>query len=167
VAQAAARGRARLERGESVGETLRVFREEERLGAMGSITALRAIVPVGLGIAKALVAKAWGSDDFSHLGLADLAQLASLPSGTLEFHLRWAVIERRPWLLVVPDEHGGIRFFSAREADPSRAGTRSGRFVEWRNEIRALVGDERWRDEVEIVRDEPDAILVRFLKVRD
>jgi hypothetical protein len=174
VEQVAALARAALEAGENVGEVLRSFREEAGLGAIESILALRAIEPIGLDAAKQLVAGACDGRSFAHLGLADLASLATIaslpggPSGILRWGLRDAVIDHRPWCLFVPGEPGSVTFYTATSPEPALGGTVHGEGVSLaaiREEASALASDPRWSEEIEIVRDEPEALLVRFRRV--
>lgn len=173
VEAAAARALTRLQRGESVGEMLRVFREDDGLGAIESILALRAIRPVGLASGKELVVAACNGRDFSHLGLVDLERLAlleTLPGGPLGSHLRSAIISRHPWLLFERDVPGRVRYFTAPEPEPSRAGSISGDGVSFealRARIIAARSDPRWAQEAEIVHDEPERLLIRFVNVAE
>lgn len=174
VEQAATLARRALEGGENVGEILRAFREDAGLGLIQSIQALRAIAPVGLDTAKTLVAGACDGQSFAHLRLADLTHLAaltSLPGGTLgilRVHLWSAVIDHRPWRLFVPRAPHSLTFYAAASPDPAHEGMICGDGVSLeavREEVLALASDPRWSAEIEIVRDEPEALLVRFPSV--
>lgn len=168
VEQAASRARSRLEAGENVGEVLRAFREDDELGPLESIMALCAVQMMDLGAAKLLVYQACDGKSFAHLGLADLAKLGDLiafPGDLLETHIRDAVMAHRPWLLFVPDGTHTISFYTATHPDPALLGTICGEGVSFAalgEEARALASHPRWSKEIAIVRDEPEALLVRF-----
>lgn len=166
--KAAARARQRLDAGANVDDVLRTFREEDDLGPLGSILALRGIAPIGLDAAKVLVSEACDGKSFTHLGLADLQKLAdcgSLPGSWLRLHLRHALLEHRPWLLLVPGGTECVTFYQSSQPDPALAGSTSGPGVSFTalvEEIRALATHPRWAGLVELLRDEPSALLVHF-----
>jgi hypothetical protein len=173
ITNAAARGRARLEAGERLHELLRVFREDDALGPLESILALKAIEPVDLGTAKILVETACSGHGYAHLGLEDLARLVAigrLSRCWLGGHLRDALIDQEPWRLFVPGASpSSISFYTSRDRDPKRCGSISGHgvsFAKYGDEARAAVMNSAWASEVEIVRDSDAELLVRFRKVR-
>lgn len=175
VAAAAARGRAALHAGATVDEVLRVFRQEDQLGMIGVILALRAIEPIGLAAARQIVEPAWMGTRFPHLGLEQLRHLAHLPHRAnihrwLPSHLQSAIIDGHAWTLFVPGGPRSVRFYNSATADPARAASMSGDGVsfEWvRDEAIAAVAEPGWCDEVRVARDEPGLLLVHFPRVRE
>ena len=101
IAAIAERGAANLRAGGTVHDVLRSFREQDGLGAIEAIIALRAIEQVSLSAAKLLVTKAWSGADDSYLDLAALQYLARARNNRaadswLHGHLESAIIDGRP-----------------------------------------------------------------------
>ena len=175
IEAAVSQARARLEAGESVGEIVRALRDDYRLGHIRVLQVLMAIEPIGLSTARTLVEAPSLEPCLADLRLADLKLLAAVVrlrgSSWLETHLVDALIERRPWLLIVPGEAANaVRYCRAASPDPGVSGTSCGdafSFSLLRDEIRARAVEPDWRPYVEIVRDEPDTLLIRFLAVKE
>jgi hypothetical protein len=181
IAAAAARGAASLSAGKRLDEVLRAFREDDQFGAIASMLALmRTVDGIGLATAKELVDSACGGVRFPHLGLDELRHLAyvvRLPDASLwwwiESHLRGAIISGRPWKLFqrdVPEVPRSVHYFDAATPDPKRAGSMYGDGLSFDgicNDLRAAARAPGWSDELTIARDEPDLILVHFLRVVD
>ncbi len=170
IAAAAARGAAQLQAGTCLDEVLLMFRADHELGPLESMLALRAIEPIDLAAAKELVESACAGTRFEHLGAAELRHLAQIPPrrSWLPSHLRSAIIDGRPWKMFVRAAWETVRFFDAATTDPSRAGSMHGvgiSFGRVRDDVRAAASDPAWTDELRIVRDEPDLLLVHFLRV--
>ncbi len=175
IAAAAARGIASLRASKSLDEVLRIFREDDQLGAIASMMALRTIEAISLGAAKQLVAEACAGQRFPHLGLDELRHLARIPRRPsiglwLPTHLEHAIITGRAWKLFVRDAPGCVRYFDAATPDPSRAGSMHGSGISFdsvRDAARAALLEPGWCEELRIVRDEPDLLLVHFPRVRE
>ncbi len=175
VVAAATSGGESLRAGRDVGEVLRRFREDDKLGAIASILALRAIEKISLSAAKHLVLAECAGENFAHLGLAELQHLARIPHSPrinrwLPTHLQSAIIDGRPWRLCVPDAPGTVRYFEAPTPEPSRAGSMHGQDIsfEWvRSEAMAALTERGWSDELRVVRDEPGLLLVHFARVSE
>jgi hypothetical protein len=175
IAAAAARGMANLRIGKPLDDVLQAFREDDRLGAIASMMALRAIEDISLKAAKELVSAACAGERFPHLGLEELRHLARIPGppsdrSWLPTHLEGAIISGRAWKLFVRAEPGSVRYFDATTPDPSRAGSMHGSAISFdaiRDEVRGAVSQPGWSEELRIVRDEPDQLLVHFLRVRE
>ena len=134
--------------------------------------ALRTIELVDLNTAKDLVEQACGGKSFAHLGLRDLVHLAGMPTTPwwLRSNLRAAIIDREKWRLYVPGGPDSVRYFHGAIVDPSRevviSHTSSGYFEKMREEVREVLRESaEWREEVQLVRDEPEALLLHFLRV--
>ncbi|HUJ57534.1 MAG TPA: hypothetical protein VLX92_03560 [Kofleriaceae bacterium] len=175
ISLAAARGAASLSAGSTLDEVLRAFREDEHLGAIESMIALRTIEEINLGAAKQLVSAACSGERFPHLGLDELRHIARIPrlptiSSWLPTHLQGAIIDGRPWKLFLRGVPGSVRYFDAKAPDPARSGSMYGAGVSFdrvRDDARAAVLEPGWSDELRIVRDEPDLLLVHFQRVRE
>jgi hypothetical protein len=175
IAAAAARGATNLSAGKSLDEVLRAFREDDQLGAIQSMIALRTIEGINLGAAKELVSAACAGERFPHLGLDELrhlARIARMPgvSSWIPTHLQGAIIAGRPWKLFLRDVPGSVRYFDAATNDPTRSGSMHGASLSFdgvRDDVRAAVLVPGWSDELRIVRDEPDLLLVHFPCVGD
>jgi hypothetical protein len=147
VEAAVARARPRLAAGAHVGEILRVFREDDHLGAIESMLALRELEWIDLGAAKVIVSDACAGRDFSHLGRAELEQLGAMPRGSLRTWLEWAILDGDPITKLTP-----------------RSSTQP--FAELVAEIHTDLADPRWAAEVELVEETPTSLLLRFRRVR-
>lgn len=175
VAAAAARGAASLRAGKTLDEVLRAFREDDQLGAIASMLALRTIENISLAAAKELVSDACAGERFPHLGLEQLRHLARIPhrpniGSWLPTHLQNAIIRGRAWKLFVRDAPGSVRYFDAPTPDPARAGSMHGADVSFdrvREDVKTALLDPQWYEELRLVRDEPDLILIHFARVHE
>lgn len=171
----AARAAASLRAGTNVDEVLRAFREDDHLGAIESVIALRTIEEISLAAAKHLVLAACSGEHFPHLGwdeLRHLARIARLPAVSSWFpaHLQGAIIHARPWKLFVRDAPGSVRVFDAATPDPARSGWMYGDDLSLdmvRDNAKATVLAPGWSDELRIAGDEPDLLLVHFPRVSE
>ena len=169
VGAAASRARARLEAGASVDDILQILDGE--LGRMRALLALQVVAGIGLTNARRLFEMS-SLRSFAHLHLVDLERLSAIAGmvgdSWLKVHLERAVMDHRPWLLVVPgEEDGQIRFYLAKEAttDPQETGTsweRDLALSTLRDRVRACAAESEWQEYVEVVRDEPEALLIHF-----
>jgi hypothetical protein len=175
ISAIAARAAASLRAGTNLDEVLRAFREDDHLGAIESVIALRTIEAISLGAAKHLVSDACTGEQFPHLGWDELRHLARIPrlpavGSRFSTDLEGAIINGRPWKLFVRDAPGSVRFFDAATPDPARSGWMYGDDLSFdmvRDDAKATVLAPGWSDELRIARDEPDLLLVHFHRVSE
>jgi hypothetical protein len=147
-------------------DVLRTFRTHDKLGAVEAMLALREIVPIPLWCSKILVTSC---RSYAHLTLADLEMLGNAPPDGVNHFIHFlrndAIIDRKPYLLLVRD-HPRPRMWTSAiplETPPTRSdGSTYGPFV-------SVCGDARraaavWPAELRILRDDPDQLLLHFLR---
>lgn len=176
MAEIAGRARAAMAHGATLDDVLRTFREVEGLRAIEATVALREIAPIDLCCAKLLVDNFCDGKRYD-LTLADLDLLADAPRvGGVDFFTRRhrddAIVERRPYVLYArhPTSLTSVRIAaSATPLDhmPHEAGSITGASVTFER----VTGDVRqaaaaWPTEIRLLRDEPDTLLIQFLRAR-
>ncbi len=163
--------------GATLDDVLRTFRTDDQFGFIDSIRALLAIARIGLSCAKTIVSD---GRSYAHLTLADLDLIADTPDAPFDgagydiLGSRWrAIVERKPYLLYVRDRDSAIRvnFYTSAtplEAPPQRdAGSIYGsgaRLELVRDAVRSTAA--AWPTEFRILRDDPDQVLLHFLRAR-
>jgi hypothetical protein len=180
IAAAAARGRAAMSAGATLDEVLHRFRTDDELGSIESMIALREMSPMGLSCAKLIVSNACDGQSYAQLTLADLDLLGDTPRvGGVDYFTRCdrdhAIIERKPFLLYVRDRHmtRSVNTYASAiplEAPPAHAESGTGGSISGDTvTFERVCGDVRkaaaaWPTELRIVRDEPDQLLLHFLR---
>jgi hypothetical protein len=181
LAAAAARGRAAMSGGATLDEVLRAFRFKDELGSNESIWALREISAMALSCAKLIVSNSCEGRSYAQLTLADLDLLGDTPrvGGGVDYFTRCsrddAIIERKPYLLYVRSRHTAWSVDTYTSAIPLEAqtahvatgtgGSISGDDVTFErvcNDVRKAAA--AWPTELRILRDEPDQLLLHFLR---
>jgi hypothetical protein len=120
-----ARARAAMAAGARLDDVLRTFRTHDNLGAIGSILALREIMPIPLWCSKILVTS---GRSYAHLTLADLEMLRNAPPDGVNHFIHFvcndAIIERKPYLLLARDHPRPPMWTSAipLETSPTNSG---------------------------------------------
>ena len=167
--------------GTTLDEVLWGFRVREKFDSEDSEAALcqiaaRAMDPL---CAKAIIKGSSEGRSYARLTLADLELLGDIPDvGGVDYftqmHRHEAIIERKPYLLYAPSPNpawsGSVALY--RTDIPLEAPSEqpmnmlSGKLVTFEgvcdNVRRSAVA---WPSELHILRDEPDLLLVRFLRV--
>lgn len=174
IAELAWRIRADLQAGATLDDVLGVLRTE-RHGPLKVMAALRRMCGLRFGTAKTLVADFCEGRSYAHLTLADLDLLGDAPRPGRGEHFPgdardYAIIERRPWLLYARQAPGSVAAASARApiatlpADGRHGGIygASVSFEGVATSTRAAAA--AWPHELVIERDEPDQMLVRFVR---
>lgn len=179
VAAAAARARAAMAAGATVDDVVRGFRDDDQLDAIAAILALREIAaaPMGLSCAKLIVSEICEGRSYAQLTLADLDLLgdASRVSGVDYFTCRnrdRAIIERKPYLLYVRNRQTNRSVYFYASATPlerqpahppiERADQTPGTFEGVCDDVRGSAA--AWPTELLIMRDEPDHLLLHFIR---
>lgn len=176
----AARARAAMTAGATLDDVLRTFRTDEQLGAIESMRALRTLAPMDLSCVKLLVSNWCEGRSYAHLTLSDLELLSDAPNTRgvdyfMRRHRDDAIIERKPYLLYVRNRQttGSVSVYTSAtlldtqptEPPPGMIGSISGSSVTFErvcdNARRAAAA---WPNELRIVRDEPDQLLLQFLR---
>jgi hypothetical protein len=176
VAAATARARAAMAVGATLDDVLRTFRTHDQLSTIESIKALFDIAPIGLGCAKVIVCESDGGRNFAHLTLADLDLLADASSvkgvdSFIRSHRQAAIIERKPYLLYVRNHRiiSSVYVHASTiplETPPTHLdGSMSGQSITFERvceDVRKAA--TAWPIELRILRDEPDQLLLHFLR---
>jgi hypothetical protein len=180
LAGAAARARAAMTAGATLDDVLRTFRDDEQLGAIEAIKALRELAPMDLSCAKLFVSSFCEGRSYAHLTLSDLELLGDMShvEGVDYFtrrHHEDAIIRRKPYLLYVRDlrtSRSVLIYVSATplaaepmHSAPGETGWISGDDVTFER----ICDDARraaaaWPSGLRIVRDEPDQMLLHFIR---
>jgi hypothetical protein len=162
--------------GATLDDVLRAFRTQDQFSPFHSIKALRKIAGIGLSCAMVIVDNSCGGRSYAHLTLTDLELLSHRPShsgvDSSTYHDREnAIIERKPYLLYVRDRlttRSVDLYTSATPLDtqPTRPGgsiTGDGvTFERVCDNVRKSAA--AWPTELRILRDEPDQLLLHFLR---
>ena len=173
IAAAAARARAAMAAGATLDDVLRTFRTGDGLSALESMDALQEIAAMDLSFAKLIVSNSCAGRSYAQLTLADLELLGDargLDYVTRYFHLE-AIIERKPFLLYERDPSSTsdmYRYLSATplETPPAHrtiCDSMTGSFD--RVCASAHMDATALPTELRILRDEPDQMLLHFLRV--
>jgi hypothetical protein len=180
IAAAAARARTAMAAGATLDDVLRTFRTLDQLGVIESMRALMEISKMDLSCAKLIVANSCEGRSYAQLTLADLELLGDAPhvGGVDHFTRRSradANIERKPYLLCVRDRRTtrSVAVYSSAiplEAQPAHpaiemAGTITGDSVTFERvceDVRRAAA--AWPTELRILRDEPDQLLLHFVR---
>jgi hypothetical protein len=177
VAAAAARGRAAMSAGATLDEVLQTFRTHDELGSIQSMMALREMSPMDLSCAKLIVSNACEGRSYAHLTLADLDLLGDTPRvAGVDYFTRCsrddAIIERKPFLLYVRNRQTTRSVDTYTSAIPlaappanETAGSITGETVTFErvcDDVRRAAAV--WPTELRILRDEPDELLLHFLR---
>ncbi|HEY0195573.1 MAG TPA: hypothetical protein VGC42_30880 [Kofleriaceae bacterium] len=177
ISVAAARARAAMTGGATLDEVLRAFRDQDELGAIGSIQALRELSAMEMSCAKDIVSNACEGRSYAHLSLADLELLGDVPRvGGVDYFTRRhrddAIIERKPYLLYVraPEATRSVDLHPAAiplaaPPDGEHAGCITGDCVTFErvcDDVRRAAA--AWPTELRILRDEHDQLLLHFLR---
>ena len=178
VVAAAGRARAAMSAGANVSDVLRTFRDADQLSALECMWALREIAPMDLSCSKMIVSTWCEGRSYEHLSLADLDLLGDTPraGGVDSFTRRQrddAIIDRKPWLLYARRSKQWVYVIASAvplAAFPSplaegQYGSVSGASVSFEG----VTADARkaaaaWPSEIAIERDDPDELLLRFLR---
>jgi hypothetical protein len=161
-----ARARAAMAAGATLEDVLRTFRTHDKLGAIGATLALREIAPIPLWWLKIPVTS---GRSYANLTLADLEMLANAPPDGVDFSIHSCrndtIIERKPYLLLARDHPRPRMWRSATplETPPTHSGGST------YGPFESVCGDARrtaavWPTELRILRDEPDRLLLHFLR---
>lgn len=174
TAALAQRIRADLHAGATLDEVLGALRAE-RCGPLMAMAALKRATGMGLGAAKIIVSEFCEGRSFAHLTLAELDALGDAPrvagvnsqtSGARDH----AIMYRKPWLLYARLGPGVVAAaassmpLAALPAD-RRHGTINGSTVSFEGVVAAArLAAAACPSEIAIERDEPDQMLVHFLR---
>lgn len=163
-----------MDAGESVGDLLRALRGEVGDELITALVVMRAASGVGLGTARLIVEPWWfDREPRDHLLLPDLRWLAEveaapcLRTAHLELRLTAAMIDRRPLLRLtqISARQVGLSTNAGREVPESGWYGPDASVDAVRGAIAAL--PPRWATEVEVVRDDPEGLVVRFPRVAE
>jgi hypothetical protein len=161
IERATVRARAVLTDGHSVVDAIAAMREDRTVRNIDCIAALREVVHIMLPVAMEIL------DDpprYTHIGLRELRHLEQIVAHPLERWLRDAILADKPWLLVVPNGVGSIRYYRAETPDES-GGTWTGDGVTVAREqerVQKALANPSWADEVRVMRNEPELLLLYF-----
>jgi hypothetical protein len=170
IAAAAARARTAMAAGATLDDVLRMFRSQ--FGSVQSILALRKIAAMDL---RCLMRIVFNDErrSYAHLTLADLELLSDAPSGmgrrTLS-NRHSAIMEGNPYLLYVRNRETTEYVYIYTSTMPLEAPPSAGRGISG-GTFESLCDDVRRSAaacpaEVRILRDEPDQLLLHFLRAR-
>lgn len=179
IAELAQRIRIEMLGGLTLDDVLRALKREEYNSVM-VVAAVRALGNMGLATAKDIVSTWCEGRSYAHLTVADLELLGDAPHvAGVEFFTRMdrdrAIIDRKPWILVARKSKQSVYTIASRvplAALPSpladgQYGSRSGASVSFESvaaELRTAAA--AWPTEIAIERDEPDELLVHFVRAR-
>lgn len=164
--------------GGTLDDVLRTFRTWDCLGPIESIEALCKIAAMGLSCAKMIVSNSCAGRSYAELTLADLELLGDAPRvGGVDPFTRWyrnnAIIERKPYLLYMRDTTRSVYLYASAtplEGPPASPTTATGGWISGNGVTFERVCDDvrrsaaAWPIELRILRDEPDQLLLHFLR---
>jgi hypothetical protein len=180
IAAAAARARVAMAAGATLDDVLRTFRTHDQFSPLESIKALRKIARLDLSCAKVIIGNSCEGRSYAHLTLVDLELLGDVPwVGGVDFftccHREQAIIERKPYLLYVRDRrttrsvylYASARPLEMQPAHPAldMAGSITGDGITFERvceDVRRSAA--AWPTELRVLRDEPDQLLLHFLR---
>ena len=166
--------------GASFDDILRTFRTDDQFGAIESMLALQAISPMSLSCAKLIVSNACDGRSYAQLTLAELDLLGDAPHvAGVDYFIRCsrddAIIARKPYLLYVRDRampRSVHTYISATPLEapqahraPQSAGSAAGDDVAFErvcDDVRRAAA--AWPTELRVLRDEPNEMLLHFLR---
>jgi hypothetical protein len=176
IARLAKRIRAEMQAGSTLDASVRKLRSESH-GAVEVIAAVRELGNMQLTTAKQIVSSMCEGQSFEHLSLVDIDLLGDTPRAGVDFfvsrHRDEAIIDRKPWLLYARKSNLAVHVitsavplavFPAPLRD-GQYGSISGASVSFESvTAKARAAAAAWPNEIAIERDEPDELLLRFLR---
>ena len=170
------RARAAMAGGTTLDAILTELRDHEQLNSIACMRVVMEMAAISLVCAKDLVSSWCEGRSYAHLTLADLDLLADTPrAGGVTFFLRTyrdaAIIDRKPYLRYArdPDHPSSVDTFTSSAPPPARPRTASGSISGGTVTFDRIRDDARraaaaWPTEIRILRDEPDELLLHFLR---
>jgi hypothetical protein len=174
IVAASDRARAAMAAGATLDDVLNTFRTDDKLGTIESMMALREIAPIPLWCLTGLLGdyRAGRRYRYAHLTLADLEMLGNAPPDGVGFVIHScradAIIERKPYVLLVRDHpyprkwRKWISAIPLETPPPHNNSSVYGVFESVCSEARRVAAV--WPTELRLLRDEPDQLLLHFLR---
>jgi hypothetical protein len=172
-----ARIRAEMIAGSTLDDVLHALHREV-YGAVELVAAVREVGGMQLTTAKVLVSNICDGRRYPHLTLADLELLGDTPrTGSVDYFTHRerddAIVDRKPWLLYARKSKQSVYVLTS--AIPLAAfpaplregeyGSRSGSSVSFESVAAdARAAAAAWPTEIAIERDDPDELLLHFLR---